>query len=172
MPDWWRLNKAQRAALTVEQRQWYGTAQILAADTERASGSDTTVQWALIALADTRLEVARLTANLEERRRLHESAVKSLADAAKEIARLTEARDALMLAKRLTGIEHEQDHQELDQQHEDIRRLVEMLEVVDRCLVDTPKYPHGFCCCGKCGKDMAAARNLLTEMKEKYDARS
>ena len=160
MPDWWRLNKAQRAALTVEQRQWYGTAQILAADTERASGSDTTVQWALIALADTRLEVARLTANLEERRRLHESAVKSLADAAKEIARLTEARDALMLAKRLTGIEHEQDHQELDQQREDIRRLVEALG----------EWVEAFD--GQKGETTGRMERppWLAELKEKYDA--
>ena len=81
-----------------------------------------------------------------------------------EVSRLTEERDALMLAKRLTGVEHEQDHEELAQQRKDIRRLLEALgeaEHTSPCSDDSNLTPTA-----KRGRGLCYRCTLLAELKE------
>ena len=71
--------------------------------------------------------IAGLEAEIKALREDYTGALQDVEHLEAEVSRLTEERDALMLAKRLTGVEHEQDHEELAQQRKDIRRLLEAL---------------------------------------------
>ena len=110
------MNEEQKAVLTEEQRNWleWAAGEVIA----HRDWADRTVL-ALTALADARLEVAALQGHAADSWR------RKVVRLDAEVARLTEERDALTLARKLTGVEHGQDHEELDQQREDIRRLME-----------------------------------------------